>query len=150
MLLQSELNIVFSFTHKICPICKILKSTNEYHQYFSAERGKYRIGNYCIICCRKTSRKRALAYYQKHKKQKKQYAKDFRANHKNKLKLKAQSQHFKTKYRNELKPCIVRDILVQKYGFKNSDLHKNPVIVEIKTNQIKLKRQLKLLQNAKK
>lgn len=143
------LGVVFSFTHKTCPICGISKPIDEYHVYFSKQRQKHRIGNYCKLCARKNSNDRALIYYQTNKEEKKQYGRDFRANPKNKEKLKTQSQRFKVKYREELQPCYVRDRLVQEHGFNNSDLHEHPEIVEVFKNQIKLKRKLKSLQNGK-
>lgn len=48
----------FSITYKICPICKIKKSIEEFDKYFSKERKKYRIGNYCKLCARTISVRR--------------------------------------------------------------------------------------------
>ncbi|MDD3773233.1 MAG: hypothetical protein PHC38_11335, partial [Weeksellaceae bacterium] len=58
---------------KICPICKIEKSTEEFHRYFSKSRNKYRVGNYCKPCANASSNERAKKYYQDNKEKIKHY-----------------------------------------------------------------------------
>lgn len=141
---------VFSFTHKVCPVCKLEKSVDEFPYYFSKARNKMRIGNYCKPCGRKEAKPRATKNYYENSEKRKQYAKDYRANPENKEKRRKLETHFKKKYREELKPCYVRDALVQRHGFENKDLHENPEIVQVFTNQLKIKRTLKKIKDGKK
>lgn len=147
---QTDVICRFSFTHKVCPICKLKKKVEEYHQYFSKERQKYRIGNYCKICARENSKVRVKIYFEENKEERLQYARNYRANPNNKEKLQKLSQRFKQKYREELQDCYVRDVLNQKDKVPNYVSRELPEIVEAKRLQIKIKRQLKNLQNGKK
>lgn len=135
---------------KVCPICSVEKPVSEYHSYFSKERNKTRVGNYCKPCARENSKVRVKAYFEQNKEARLQYAKDYRANPENKEKLKTTKNKFKRKYIEKLQPCYVRDSLVQKKGFSNEDLHKNPEIVQVYTTQLKLKRTIKKLKDGKK
>lgn len=132
---------------KICPICKHLKSIDEYHSYYSKERQKYRIGNYCKLCARENSNTRAKIHYQKNKERKKQYAKDYRSKEENKEKLSILSRKFKIKYREELQDCYVRDRLNQDNNIPVRVSTSIPEIVETKRLQIKIRRKLKSLKN---
>jgi hypothetical protein len=141
---------VFSISSKVCPLCKIEKDLTNFGKYFSKERQKYRIQNYCKSCEKEEKKKRSAIYYQENKEERKQYQKQHRANPKNKEKLKAVSQKLKKKYREELKDCYVRDRLTQDNKIPNYVSRELPEIVEAKRLQIKIKRKLKSLNNGKK
>lgn len=135
---------------KICPICKEEKNISEFPSYFSKQRNKIRIGNYCKPCGRKSSTIIAKQHYQDNKAQKLQYAKDYRANPDNKEKLLNLSRSFKKKYIEELQDCYVRELLATRNGIPTEVSKEIPEIVEIKRLQIKIKRKIKTLKNGKK
>ena len=141
---------VFSFTHKVCPICKENKKVEEYPTYFSKARNKHRIGNYCKPCGRKEAKPRAIKNYHENQEKRKQYAKDYRANPDNKEKRRKLEIHFKKKYREELQDCYVRDVLATRYDIPTEVSRGIPEIVEAKRLQIKIRRKLKNLKNGKK
>ena len=85
---------VFSFTHKVCPICKQNKVVDDFATYFSKSRNKYRISNYCKPCGRKEAKLRAVQNYKDNLELRKQYAKDYRANPENKEKRKKLEIYF--------------------------------------------------------
>lgn len=93
--------------NKKCPICNIVKPVSDFNSYFSKERKKRRCQNYCKCCEKTEKRRRSAIYYQDNKEGRKQYAIKYRADPKNKVKLKKRSQYFKVKYRSELKDCYV-------------------------------------------
>lgn len=150
LLHKTDVTCRFSFTHKVCPICKEEKSVEEYHQYFSKSRNKYRIGNYCKPCARANSKVRVAKYFKENKEARLQYAKDYRANPENDEKRAVLAKKFKTKYREELKDCYVRDRLTQEDGIPNWMSRQNEELIEAKRLKIKIKRKIKSLKNGKK
>ena len=136
-----------NMNQKVCPICKISKSIDEYHTYYSKERKKHRIGNYCKPCSKIEANRRAKGYYQRNKERIKKYTKEYRAKEENKEKLSAISRKFKIKYREELQDCYIRDRLNQDNKIPTSVSLAPPEIVEAKRLQIKIKRKLKSLRN---
>jgi len=150
LLQQHDVTCRFSFTHKVCPICNKNKPVEEYHQYFSKSRNKYRIGNYCKPCARENSKVRAKKYFEENKEARLQYARDYRANPKNDEKRAVLAKKFKTKYREELQDCYVRDRLTQVDKIPNYVSKSIPEIVEAKRISIKIKRKIKSLKNGKK
>ena len=134
---------------KICPICRIEKDIGEYHSYYSKERNKLRVGNYCKACARIEANIRAKIHYENNKESKLQYSRDYRADSKNKDKLKILSTHFKQKYRDELKDCYVRDRLNMDNRIPTSFSLEHPEIVETKRLQIKIRRKIKSLKDGK-
>ena len=146
---MSKISNQFSFTHKVCPICKINKEVTDYHTYFSKSRNKHRIGNYCKPCSRNESKPRAIKNYQDNREKKKQYSKDYRANPDNQEKLKKLKLHFKKKYREELKDCYIRDVLANRCNIPVEVSRQIPEIVETKRLQIKIRRKIKDLKNGK-
>lgn len=148
--LKPVLPAVFSFSHKVCPICKENKVVNDFPTYFSKARNKYRIGNYCKPCGRKEAKPRAIKNYRENTEWRKQYAKDYRANPENKEKRKKLEIYFKKKYREELQNCYVRDVLANRFNIPTEVLRELPEIVETKRLQIKIRRKLKNLKNGKK
>jgi hypothetical protein len=141
---------VFSISSKVCPICKTEKDLSNFGKYFSKERQKYRVQNYCKSCEKSEKKRRSAEYYEANKEARKQYQKEHRANPNNKEKLKAVSQKFKIKYREELQDCYVRDRLTQDNKIPNYVSRELPEIVEAKRLQIKIKRKIKSLNNGKK
>lgn len=134
---------------KLCPICGNIKPINEYHTYFSKERNKIRIGNYCKPCARLEANKRAKVHFQNNRELKLQYSRDYRASEKNKEKLKILSIKFKKKYREELQDCYVRDRLSMDNNIPTSFSLEHPEIVESKRLQIKIRRKIKSLKDGK-
>lgn len=141
---------VFSISSKVCPICKTEKDLSNFGKYFSKERQKHRVQNYCKSCEKSEKKRRSAEYYEANKEARKQYQKEHRANPNNKEKLKAISQKFKIKYREELQDCYVRGRLTQDNKIPNYVSRGLPEIVEAKRLQIKIKRKLKSLNNGKK
>lgn len=134
---------------KLCPICGTLKYITEYHTYFSKERNKLRVGNYCKPCARIEANVRAKMHYENNKESKLQYSRDYRADSKNRDKLRVLSTKFKQKYREELKDCYVRDRLNIDNNIPTSFSIEHPEIVETKRLQIKIRRKIKQLKDGK-
>lgn len=139
-----------AMTHKICPICGNRKPVSEFGFYYSKERQKHRVQNYCKECEKTEKKQRSKIYYENNTEKRKQYAKDYRANPANDAQRKGLEQHFKNKYREELQDCYVRDLLNQKCGIPNHVSKELPEIVAAKRLQIKIKRKIKTLKDAKK
>lgn len=150
LLQQHDATYRFSFAHKVCPICNENKPVEEYHQYFSKPRNKYRIGNYCKPCAREESKVRSEKYFKENKEARLQYARDYRANPKNDEKRSVLAKKFKAKYREELKDCYVRDVLATRCDIPTEVSREIPEIVEAKRLQMKIRRKLKTLKNGKK
>ena len=134
---------------KKCPICNKEKTLDNYYSYYSKQRNKYRVSNYCKPCARENSKPRAKKYFENNREEKLQYAKDYRADPNNKKKLEVLRKRFKKKYSRELKDCYLRDQLKRKHGIENELLHENPEIVEVYKNQLLIKRKLKQLKDGK-
>lgn len=131
----------FVKTHKTCPICKSEKSVDEFHQYFSKPRNKWRLGNYCKPCSRKDAKPRAIKNYQENKEKRKQYAKDYRKN--NPEKIKKLSAYFTKKYRVELKECYVAEFASKSLKCTTKEIHENSELLKAYRNNMKLKRQIR-------
>lgn len=129
-------------THKLCPICKEEKPVSEYYQYYSSSRKKYRYSNYCKPCGKRESKGRALKHYADNREEKKEYARQYRANPDNKEKLAEVRKEFKNKYREQLQDCYVREQLAIPNPPKE--------LIEAKRLELKIKRKLKSIQNGKK
>lgn len=136
-------------THKVCPICKENKEVDKFHSYFSKQRNKYRIGNYCKICSKEQAKPRAKKNYLENKEKRLEYGRNYRANPDNKEKLRTLKAKFKKKYIENLQDCYVRDLLRTRQKIKNEVIDKIPEIIETKRLQIKIKRKLKNLKNGK-
>jgi len=141
---------VFSISSKVCPICKTEKDLSNFGKYFSKERQKYRVQNYCKSCEKSEKKRRSAEYYEANKEARLQYAKDYRANPANDEKRAVLAKKFKTKYREELQDCYVRDRLTQDDNIPNYVSKSIPEIVEAKRISIKIKRKIKTLKNGKK
>lgn len=127
---------------KTCPICKIRKRNNQFDKYFSKERGKYRLQNYCKTCQPAEKTKRSKEYYQRYSEERKEYVRKYRADPKNKTKLKKMSYKFKKKYRKELQACYVADLIGQKWGITSAEVRAIPGLIEAYRTNIKLKRKI--------
>lgn len=126
---------------KVCPICKIEKLTNEFRTYFSKARQKNRISNYCIPCGKESARPRAKKYYQENREEKLKYAKNYRANNKDKIKV--LSAHFTKKYRIELKECYVAEFAAKSLKCSTKEIHENPELLQAYKNNLLLKRKIR-------
>lgn len=132
----------FSITYKICPICKIKKSIEEFDKYFSKERKKYRIGNYCKLCARTNANERAKKYYQENKEKVLHYQNVERKD----WKLKRDKRH-----REELTDRYVLVKLKQTLkGESNKNMRLFPEMIEAKRTKILTSRITKKLKNGKK
>lgn len=134
---------------KRCPICKIEKALTEYSHYWSKSRQKLRPQNYCKVCSPSEKTKRSAEYFQRHREEKLQYAKDYRANPANKEKRKRLEVHFKKKYRKELQDCYIADELSRKKGLSVKQVRETDGLIEAYRAKIKLIRKIKELKNEK-
>ncbi len=132
---------------KVCPICKIEKPVEEYHKYFSKERQKYRIANYCKSCSREISKKNATKNYYENKPQKLEYAKKYREE--NKERIKSKRPYYKKKQIEECQNCYVRELLITKSKVQKGLTYENPEILETKRLSLKIKRKIKSIKKPK-
>lgn len=139
----------FALKIKVCPICKMPVQLRFYSFYFSKSRNRYRPQNYCNDCQKWINKKRAADYFQKHKQERLQYAKDYRANADNKEKLKKISAFFKVKYREELQDCYVADLLAKRMKVSAKDVREHPFLLDIYKAYLKLKRTIKQKEHEK-
>lgn len=126
---------------KKCPICEIEKKVSEFHSYFSKSRNKTRIGNYCKVCAKIESNRRAKEHYQKNKSKKKAYAKKYRKE--NPEKIKKLSSKFTKKYREELQDCYVAEWAAKALKCSTKEIHENTELLEAYRNNMKLKRKIR-------
>ena len=126
---------------KTCPICKKEKPLEEYHKYFSKERQKYRVANYCKPCSREVSKKNATKNYSENKPKKLEYAKKYREE--NKERIKAKRPYYKKKQIEECQNCYIRELLVSKNKIQKDFITENPEILETKRLMLKIKRKIK-------
>ena len=126
---------------KICPICNIEKPLEEYHKYFSKERQKSRVANYCKPCSREVSKKNATKNYSENKPKKLEYAKKYREE--NKEWIKAKRPYYKKKQIEECQNCYIRELLVSKNKIQKDFITENPDILETKRLMLKIKRKIK-------
>lgn len=128
---------------KNCPKCNKKKSANDFDRYFSKSRGKFRLQSYCKECSPAEKRKRSSDYYQKHRKERIAYAKEYSNRPENIEKDRRQKLESKRRRREGLADSYVRDLMVQKYKFSNQELIEDPEIVELYRKNIRIKRLLK-------
>lgn len=126
---------------KKCPICNELKSISEYHRYFSKERNKYRVGNYCKPCARSEAKPRAKKHFNENRAERLKYAKDYRK--KNPEKIRKLSAHFTKKYKEELKDCYVAEYAAKSLKCSTKEIHNNPELLEAYRANMKLKREIR-------
>jgi DNA polymerase II small subunit/DNA polymerase delta subunit B len=126
---------------KKCPICKEVKPHDQYHSYWSKERKTTRIGNYCKPCARENSRKRAKEYFEEHKDERLQYAKEYRK--KNKDKIRVQRRKFEVKYRKELQDCYAAEMCSKMLKCTIAEVREHPEILEAWKANVKLKRKIR-------
>jgi hypothetical protein len=135
-------------TSKICPICRTEKSTEEFHKYFSKQRQKYRLGNYCKLCSNSESLARAKEHYRKNKEKKLLYAKNYRGENAEKIKL--ERPKYKKRQIEELQDCYVRELLVVKSKINADFVDAVSEVKETRRLQIKIKRIIKSKRNGQK
>lgn len=126
---------------KKCPLCNNEKHIDNFHSYFSKVRNKIRIGNYCKPCAREKAKVRAIEYYKKNKETKKEYAKKYREENKDKIKV--LSAHFTKKYREELKECYVAEQAAKNLKCSTKEIHENPELLKAYKNNLLIKRQIR-------
>lgn len=130
-------------TEKKCPKCKQSKPADDFDIYFSKSRQKFRLQSYCKGCSPAEKRKRSSDYYQKHRKERIAYAKEYSNRTENIEKDRRQKLESKRKRRDRLADSYVRDLMVQKYKFSNQELIEDPELVELYRKTIMIKRLLK-------
>lgn len=128
-------------TTKKCPICNQIKSTDEFYKYFSKERNKYRVSNYCITCGRSNSKVRVKKYYHENHEQRLKYHEEYRKN--NKDKIKKLSAHFTKKYREELQDCYVAEFAAKSLKCSTKEIHDNPELLQAYKKNMELKRKIR-------
>jgi hypothetical protein len=127
---------------KTCPLCGFEKLVSEFDVYFSKPRKKYRLQNYCKLCQPAEKTKRSADYYLRHKEERLQYTKAYRADPKNKDKRKKLETHFKKKYRAELQDCYVADQLARKWKVSAKDIRAVPGLIDAYRMKVKLHREI--------
>ena len=134
-------------TEKKCPLCKTVKDASCFGKYFSKERNKYRLQNYCNTCTPKEKTRRAKEYYERNTEKVKTYQKKRRADPEKRPILKEKSQEFKVKYRETLQDCYLVDQMKQKIGLTTKQIRDNPELIEAYRAKILLKRAIKQSKN---
>lgn len=126
---------------KKCPKCGFEKDIGCFHAYFSQSRNKYRVGNYCKECAKKSSNIRAKNHYLENREEKLKYAANYREN--NKEKISNKRNFYRRKHRYNLQDCYVRELLVTRHNFTIEILDSNPELIESRRLIIRIKRSLK-------
>lgn len=129
------------FKEKVCPICKKKKPVSEFGKYFSKQRGKERIQNYCDECTPAEKTKRSKEYYQRKGEKVRGYQKKYRKE--NKELIRPKKRAFNSKYRQELHDLYVIDQIRQTTGLSASVIRKAPDLIEAEKTRLKLVRTLK-------
>lgn len=126
---------------KTCPLCKEEKPLSEYDTYFSKPRNKRRPQNYCRVCSPAEKRRRSREYYKRNKNKRLEYAKKYRNENKDKLRI--QKRKFKRKYVKELHSTYVSEQAAQVLKIPQRIISQQPEMVEAYKNILKLKRKMK-------
>lgn len=132
---------------KTCPICKVKKQIGDFGKYYSKERGKDRIQNYCNDCTPAEKTKRSKDYYKKKGDKVRNYQKNYRAE--NREMIRPKKRAFNEKYRKEIHDLYVIDQIRQTTGLSASDIRTAPDLIETERARIKLIRKIKNLKNEK-
>lgn len=135
------------FKEKVCPICKRKKPVSEFGKYFSKQRGKERIQNYCNECTPAEKTKRSKEYYLRKGDKVRSYQKKYRKE--NKELIKPKKRAFNRKYRNELHDLYVIDQIRQTTGLRASEIRTAPDLIDTERMRIKLNRTIKAKRNEK-
>jgi hypothetical protein len=130
---------------KNCPICDTLKPIEDFGKYFSKERGKYRIQNYCKDCQKVEKTRRSKEYYENNKEKRLAYCKQYRD--KNKKVINKKRKKFKEKYTKELKDCYVVEQITRRLKMNSKDVREYPGLIEAYRANILLKRTIKEVKN---
>jgi hypothetical protein len=102
-----------------------------------------RVQNYCKICQRYESNRRMKIYYKKNIEQRKAYAKQYRENPANQLKIEKWTKAGKIRRRKEIKDNYAVELLKQRTKLTAKDIRKYPELIETYRLQLKLKRKLR-------
>jgi len=111
---------------KVCTKCgKELPATKE---YFNANKNrKYGLSSYCKVCKK--------IYNKKHREENKEKIKKWREENKEVIK------EYKKKYTNELRDWYIIDLLTQDSTLTSEDIKQYPKLIELKKQEILLKRE---------
>jgi hypothetical protein len=132
---------------KVCPLCQIKKPVSEFGKYFSSQRGKERLQNYCKACEPKEKTKRSKEYYGRKSDKVKSYQQKYRLE--NKELIRPKKRAFNKKYRQEIHDLYVIDQIRQTTGLTASDIRQHPDLIEAERLRIKINRTIKTKQNEK-
>lgn len=121
---------------KTCPICQTEKPLSEYDTYFSKERNKLRPQNYCKSCQPAEKRRRSKEYYERNKKERLEYAKQYRKENKGLLRIK--KRMYKRIHIQDLRPCYVGSQASKVLGIPQKDIPKD--MVQAYASIMKIKR----------
>lgn len=135
------------FKEKTCPICKKKKSIDEFGKYFSNDRQKERIQNYCNDCTPQEKTRRSKEYYRRKSDKAKTYQRSYRKI--NKEMIRPKKRAFNQKYRTELHDLYVIDQIRQTTGLAASEIRTAPDLIDAERMRIKLYRTIKSKQNEK-
>lgn len=130
------------FKEKTCPICKKKKSIDEFGKYFSTDRQKERIQNYCNDCTPQEKTRRSKEYYRRKSDKVKTYQRSYRKV--NKELIRPKKRAFNQKYRTELHDLYIIDQIRQTTGLTASEIRKRPELIEQERNRIQLFRKSKI------
>lgn len=126
---------------KKCPICKKTKSVDEFNRYFSKDRNKYRISNYCKPCSKIQARDRSNKYYQLNKEKRKEYQIQYRK--KNPEKVKELKSKFKKIYVKNLQNCYVSEMASRFFKCSIKQIKENPELLKTYKINLQIKRKIK-------
>lgn len=129
------------FKEKVCPICKKRKPVSEFGKYYSKERGKERVQNYCNDCTPAEKTRRSKDYYRRKGEKVRKYQKKYRLEKKDVIRPKKRA--FNRKYRSELHDLYVIDQIRQTTGLTASEIRTQPELIEVERLRIKLCRTIK-------
>lgn len=135
------------FKEKTCPICKEKKNIDQFGKYFSNERQKERVQNYCNDCTPAEKTKRSKDYYKRKGEKVRAYQRKYRDT--NKELIRPKKRAFNRKYRHELHDLYVIDQIRQTTGLAASEIRTAPALIDAERMRIKINRTIKSKRNEK-
>lgn len=132
---------VIEIKTKKCPVCGETKSIDQFYNYFSKERNKTRISNYCKPCSNEKARASLKKSYYHKRDERLKYAREYRKN--NPEKIKALSAKFKKQYIERLHDCYVAQQAAKSLKCTIKEVREIPDLLQAYKNNIKLKRIIK-------
>lgn len=128
---------------KTCPHCKNPKPLSEFDKYFNKKKNIEVVQTYCKECRRLRNAGKSNSYYSAHSEERKQYARNYRADPLNKNKINSGARKHKQRQRKNLSDCYVVKNLCLKFKATAGEVKSIDGIVELERNTLKLKRKIK-------